>query len=182
MTKSFAFLTGFIWALAAGGAIAQPLPFEVCTAASGDTGGIRCASSVHKDGKESVEIQIPANSFHIMSVKPLFRRDVSIELKCFYRAADGSDKPATGKDGQACPSGIGESMHIKTIALGLAGPAAGNYILGYRCWTSQFQDPTKNVQSMRIWYGPASDPCGVVEVNHWISGIEIYTYGLPQFP
>jgi hypothetical protein len=164
---------------------AQPLPFEVCAAASLDPGGVRCVQSVGQDGRQYANVQIPANSFHIISVKPLFRRDVKVQLNCFYRSTiSGVDESATSIDGTMCPSEIGKSHHIKTISLGLAGADVGNYILAYRCWTSKFGDTTKTEQPRRIWYGPSSgpEPCGVVAENNWISGVEIYTYGFPKFP
>ena len=161
---------------------AQSLPFEVCTAASGDPVGVRCVQSIAVRGRQRVEVQIPANSFHTISVKPLMRRDVSIELKCLFRRAGGGDEPAVVGDGGSCPSTGADSSHIKTIALSLAGPGARNAILGYRCWTSKLNDPTKSAQPGRIWFGPASEPCGVVAENQWISGIEIYTFGYPEFP
>jgi hypothetical protein len=160
---------------------AELLQFQVCTFESG--GGARCVPSASSaDGRQSVEIQIPGNSFNTISVASLLRRDVEFKIACAYRDHQSNDIEETVVNGTACPHDLPSSAYIEQISLGLVGKSANNYIVGYQCWTSKLGDRTKVPQPIRIWDGNSSAGCGEREVNQWISGVLIYTFGYPQFP
>lgn len=162
-------------------AVAEQIQFRLCGHASFDIE--RCTDSNYENGLQQAQYPLNGNSFHTVSVKVLYRRDIDIIVRCLYKHADqGGDVPADASGGARCPpvSDHTKSAHIKTVSFQFTG-AAINRFLGWACQWSKFGDPTVNPLPPKFSYGSPPQTCGIVGENVWISGIRLYTFSYPHF-